>query len=125
MIVSNTAHLAVEQGRFADRVIQVEKPADVPDFLGGLPDGVTLITGATDARGRTQGLEGEALERVRKLAQQFERAAAARNGWISRVGAQSARGLGTARSRFCRSRDRVRRNDGDWKTTERRLGLPS
>ena len=71
VIVSNTAHLAVEQGRFADRVFQVEKPSDVPDFPSGLPDGVTLITGTTDARGRMKGLEGEVMEQVRQLARQI------------------------------------------------------
>ncbi len=67
-LVTNTAHLAVEQGRFADRVFRAERPGDLPAFETGLPDGVTLITGPADARGRTQGLKDALLERVHELA---------------------------------------------------------
>jgi hypothetical protein len=41
VLVSNTAHLGVEQGRFANRVIRVEQSGDVPVFENGLPEGVT------------------------------------------------------------------------------------
>ena len=71
VLVSNTAHLSVEQGRFADRVFQVKQAEDVAAFLTGLPDGMTLITGETDARGRMRGLEGDVLEQVRRLALQW------------------------------------------------------
>jgi molybdenum cofactor cytidylyltransferase len=68
VLVSNTAHLGVEQGRFANRVIRVEQSGDVPVFENGLPEGVTLITGPADDRGRTLGLAGEILELVHALA---------------------------------------------------------
>lgn len=68
VLVSNTAHLGVDQGRYADRVIVVQSPEDIPLTAGNIPEGVTLFTGPADARGRTSGLAGETLSRLRALA---------------------------------------------------------
>lgn len=59
--VSNSAHLAVEQGRHADRVITVNDVEDLRAVLATPFDGVTLFTGPADARGRTRGLDDNTL----------------------------------------------------------------
>jgi len=67
VLVSNTAHLAVEQTAYADRVIHAARPEDLPDESIPLP-GVTLITGPAGQRGRTSGLEGETLDGLLRVA---------------------------------------------------------
>lgn len=70
VLVSNTAHLAVEQGAYADRVITAVRPGDLPDGAAPL-QGVTLVTGPVDQRGRTGGLEGETLEGLLRVAEDW------------------------------------------------------
>ncbi len=64
-LLSNSAHLSLEQTRFADRCLTVTAPEDVPEQVG---QGSTLLTGPADARGRTHGLDEACLVRVRALA---------------------------------------------------------
>ncbi len=58
VLVSNSAHLAVEQGRFADRVLTVSKLDELAGIGERLHEGVTLVTGLADHHGRTHGLDG-------------------------------------------------------------------
>ncbi len=68
--VSNTAHLAVEQGQLADRVVTVAVMDDLNRALAGLPQGVTLFTGAADDRGRTLGLDEKMIAALHAAAMQ-------------------------------------------------------
>lgn len=64
-LLTNSAHLSLEQTRFADRCLTVTSPEDVPEQVG---QGSTLLTGPADARERTHGLDEACLTRVRALA---------------------------------------------------------
>jgi molybdenum cofactor cytidylyltransferase len=68
VVVSNSAHLAVEQGRYAGRVITVNGPKDLPASAAAFEPGVTLFTGPADERGRTRGLPEDLLAALDTLA---------------------------------------------------------
>lgn len=61
VIVSNTAHLGVNQAENADKVVQLREPQDIPRILDETFDGILLITGLPDERGRYRGLEHTAI----------------------------------------------------------------
>lgn len=68
VLVSHSAHLSVEQQKLADRVVLVMKAEDVPDVAESLSNGITLFSGPLDERGRAHGLELDALEKLKRLA---------------------------------------------------------
>ncbi len=56
VICLNTAHLAVEQARLADKHIILTDPGAVESAITSVEKGVLLLTGPTDGRGRLLGL---------------------------------------------------------------------
>ena len=64
-LLTNSAHLSLEQTRLADRCLTVTSPEDVPEQVGA---GLTLLTGLPDTRGRALGLDEACLARVHALA---------------------------------------------------------
>ncbi|MBN1371947.1 MAG: putative selenium-dependent hydroxylase accessory protein YqeC [Anaerolineaceae bacterium] len=69
-LLTNSAHLFIEQTHLADRCLTVTAPADVPEQVGA---GLTLLTGPIeDARGRALGLDEACLERVLALAERLD-----------------------------------------------------
>ncbi|HWR65596.1 MAG TPA: selenium cofactor biosynthesis protein YqeC [Bellilinea sp.] len=56
VICLNTAHLAVDQASLADRHVVVQGLQELETTLNPLENGITLITGPTDERGRLQGV---------------------------------------------------------------------
>ncbi len=68
VVVSNSAHLAVEQGRYADQVITVNGMVDLQAAGDDAFSGVSLFTGPADARGRSLGLSAELLASLAGMA---------------------------------------------------------
>jgi molybdenum cofactor cytidylyltransferase len=69
VFTANSAHLALEQRRLADRFYTIAATEDWPDFAPGVPGGVTLFCGPEIAsRARVRGLDEAAFERLRQLA---------------------------------------------------------
>ncbi len=69
-LLTNSAHLSIEQTHLADQCLTVASPEDVPEQIG---TGLTLLTGPLeDVRGRALGLDEACLERVLALAERLD-----------------------------------------------------
>jgi len=69
VIVTASAHLALEQAQMADQHVIINSPDEIDRALNdGLQADVVLFTGPTDQRGRTRGLDGLSLEKLRQYA---------------------------------------------------------
>ncbi len=71
VICLNTAHLAVEQAKLADRHLIVQGISDVESIFRSPLVGVTLITGPGDNRGRLLGLEPANAEKIKSYADEY------------------------------------------------------
>jgi len=68
-LLTNSAHLSIEQTLLADTCLTITAPFEVP---AAAPAGVTLLTGPAAARGRALGLDDACLERVWALAERLK-----------------------------------------------------
>lgn len=57
VIVSNTAHLGINQAKNADKVVLIREAQDILKIPDNVFDGILLITGLPDERGRYKGLD--------------------------------------------------------------------
>lgn len=71
VICLNTAHLAVEQARLADRHVVVQGFQQLEFEIRNLRDGISLFTGPTDGRGRYQGVSDDLGGAIYTLADQM------------------------------------------------------
>jgi molybdenum cofactor cytidylyltransferase len=72
VIVTATTHLSASQAGFADRCMQINRASDLEPYLAELPPGITLIMGPAQADERLQGLQGESLAAVWRLAEHWQ-----------------------------------------------------
>ncbi len=64
VILSNTAHIGISQAENADKVFQVSTSQDIDRIIESQPDGILLITGMPDKKGRYSGLDGTTISHL-------------------------------------------------------------
>lgn len=72
VFLANSAHLGLDQMRLADHLYEIQRMEDIPDFDGGVPEGISLFCGPELAgRGRVSGLGVDVLDALRQRAERF------------------------------------------------------
>ena len=64
VICLNTAHLAVEQAQLANRHVIITHTGEVETAISSIEEGVILLTGPADERGRLQGLTDQVADEI-------------------------------------------------------------
>jgi molybdenum cofactor cytidylyltransferase len=71
VFVSSSTHFATNQLDFADTHLVIEQPGDIPHYVKGELEGITVFTGTQSKGDRTDGLNIQSLEQLDTLARNF------------------------------------------------------
>lgn len=70
VVISNTAHIGVDQSRNADKVFPICSQKEIDQILDSNLQGVLLITGLPDAKGRFKGLDDQLINYLINLCEE-------------------------------------------------------